>query len=464
MWLSDRRPPSAVAAAGMHRLRTKIKKRSAKYSFYKPQSKRKDAGSERVDWVFVGFPSASSSSSASNAAAAAADLDNAPLTFEPLRRPPSASADLRPSASSQFVSPSAASMAINLTPASNTVSSDYLSYHGPLDPEYSSRSWTRQEPLDRLAFASATAGYSEAPPPLPPPVPPRGKRSTQRPPPPRPVSLYASLNRVTSMVQPNPADEYAQIIRGNGRKRPKSSEMPCSSSGHAITAAANLSSTSPPPIPRHMHGTGVPFPLPDSPPAPPLPPHATPSPMSPSLPSLHGEAEAAIMASIMASAEASVAMARTSTTTAVTEEESPPPPLLAESLRRDIDSPFYRRPMSLASGSLARSLSMQSKASSKAAYNRTNRNDSNFAGVPFGASLTRGHYLSSSARRHNVPMTTGISAGAAGKTGTYDSVHVASSSAADLESLSLDFGNELDVEAEALFDRELLALETGEFA
>lgn len=110
--------------------------------------------------------------------------------------------------------------------------------------------------------------------------------------------------------------------------------------------------------------------------------------------------------------------------------------------------------MSLASGSLARSLSMQSKASSKA-FNRTNRNDSNF-GVPFGASLTRDHYLSSSARRHN--------AGAAGKTGTYDSVHVASSSAADMESLSLDFGNELDVEAEALFDRELLALETGEFA
>ena len=115
--------------------------------------------------------------------------------------------------------------------------------------------------------------------------------------------------------------------------------------------------------------------------------------------------------------------------------------------------------MSLASGSLARSLSMQSKASSKA-FNRTNRNDSNF-GVPFGASLTRDHYLSSSARRHNVPMT---ASAAAGKTGTYDSVHVASSSAADMESLSIDFGNTLDVEAEALFDRELLALETGEFA
>ena len=171
MWLADRRDPASVAAAGMHRLRTKIKKRSAKYSFYQPRSKRKDAGSERVDWVFVGFPSASSASASQSAsnATAAADLDNAPLTFEPRRRPPSASADLRPSASSQFVSPSAAaSMAINvITPASNTVSSDYLSYHGPLDPEYSSRSWTRQEPLDRLAFASATAGYSEAPPPLP---------------------------------------------------------------------------------------------------------------------------------------------------------------------------------------------------------------------------------------------------------------------------------------------------------
>ena len=57
-----------------------------------------------------------------------------------------------------------------------------------------------------------------------------------------------------------------------------------------------------------------------------------------------------------------------------------------------------------------------------------------------------------------------MTASAAGKTGTYDSVHVASSSAADMESLSLDFGHTLDVEAEALFDRELLALETGEFA
>ena len=57
-----------------------------------------------------------------------------------------------------------------------------------------------------------------------------------------------------------------------------------------------------------------------------------------------------------------------------------------------------------------------------------------------------------------------MTAGAVSKTGTYDSVHVASSSAADMESLSLDFGNQLDVEAEALFDRELLALETGEFA
>ena len=143
MWLTDRRPPSAVAAAGMHRLRTRIKKRSSKYTFYQPKSKRKDAGSERVDWVFVGFPS---SSSASNAASAAADLDNAPLTFEPLRRPPSAAADLRPSASSQFVSPSAACSAASIAGAASF--SQYQDYPGPLDPEYTSRSWSRQQPVE----------------------------------------------------------------------------------------------------------------------------------------------------------------------------------------------------------------------------------------------------------------------------------------------------------------------------
>ena len=408
MWLTDRRPPSAVAAAGMHRLRTRIKKRSSKYTFYQPKSKRKDAGSERVDWVFVGFPS--SSSSASNAAA---DLDDAPLTFEPLRpRPPSASADLRPSASSQFVSPSAIGTASI---------AGYSDYPGPLDPEYTSRSWSRQEPIGNAAMPTAASmGFGD---PLPPPLPPRGKRSSQRPPPPRPASLYASLNRV-ALVQPNPADEYAQIIRSS-RKRPKSSEMPCSA-----VAAANLSSsTPPPPIPRHMHGTGVPFPLPDSPPnnppsrhmhgtgvpiplpdsppAPPLPPHATNSPLSPSLPPIES------MAVIAPKEPPSLAAEEIRTTPDIEE----PPSLLAESLTRNIDSPFYRRPMSLASSSLARSLSMQSKSSSALR---------NAAGAP-GAINT--HDRNISMRCMPATMTS------RNTERSYDSVHFASSSLSDVQAL-----------------------------
>ena len=83
MWLSDsdnRRPPSS-ALVSINHLRTRIRKRSSKYTFYKPKSKRKDSGSEKVDWVFVGFPKAPSSTHQDN-------LDQ-PLTFEPLRPPSS---------------------------------------------------------------------------------------------------------------------------------------------------------------------------------------------------------------------------------------------------------------------------------------------------------------------------------------------------------------------------------------
>lgn len=258
MWLSDRRPGD-LASAAIH-LRTRIKKRSAKYSFYKPKNRRggADAGSEKVDWVFVGFPS-------SNSGTSSTDLDNAPLTFEPLRRPTTsvlstAPADLRPSAS--FTAAEQQPLPVQ-----------------PLDP-------------------ILTAAFNAEPPPLPP----RAKNLNRRPPPPRPTSLYASLNRNVQI--PNPTDEYAQVIRsgrrakGQQKKRPRSSEA-------AVEA---------PPIPRHMHGTGVPVPLPDSPPAPPLPPHAI-------------------------------------------REPSPPPLPRFESLSRSIESPFYQRPMSLASSSLARSMS-----------------------------------------------------------------------------------------------------------
>lgn len=268
MWLSDRRPGD-LASAAIH-LRTRIKKRSAKYTFYKPKNRRggADAGSEKVDWVFVGFPSSNTSAST--------DPDNAPLTFEPLRRAATtttstpASADLRPSASFTAAEP--------------------LPVLQPLDP-----------------ILTAAAAFNAEPPPLPP----RAKNLNRRPPPPRPTSLYASLNRNVQI--PNPADEYAQVIRSGRRnkgqqqhkKRPRSSE-------------AAVMSQEGPPIPRHMHGSGVPVPLPDSPPAPPLPPHNNRHPPR---------------------------------------ELSPPPLPRFESLSRSIESPFYQRPMSLASSSLARSMS-----------------------------------------------------------------------------------------------------------
>ena len=100
-------------------------------------------------------------------------------------------------------------------------------------------------------------------------------------------------------IRPNPADEYAQIVRSN-RKRPKSSEFAPPPDAPPPPLPTHIS---PPPVPRHLHGGGVPFPLPDSPPAPPLPPHATPI---------------------------------------------SPPPLPNWSLGRSLESPFYQRPMSVA--------------------------------------------------------------------------------------------------------------------
>ncbi len=290
MWHTSSGGPSSggqsvlASAAGhlrMNHLRARIKKRSSKYSLYKSKRSNKDAGSERVDWVFVGFPTASNS--ASNV-----DLDNAPLTFEPLKRTPQPQhSEIRTSAS--FATP---------------------------EPE---------------AAASASVIWRRPPEATePPPLPPRAHNWNRRPPPPRPASLYASLNRVPSqnsqnVQQINPSDEYAQIIRSSRRKRPKSSETPRPVSHYDLEVEAiglqaepeasgfeiEAEEAAPPPVPPHKHGSGVPLPLPESPPAPCIPPHATPSPSA------------------------------------------------FESFNRShLESPFYRRPMSLASSmSLARSMS-----------------------------------------------------------------------------------------------------------
>ena len=230
MWLADRRQPSALVSAS-NQIRKKIKRRSHKYSLYK--SKRKDVGSERVDWEFVGFPR--SSDAAANGASPGSF--EPPLTFEPLRRKPTEHVPV-PSATS---------------------SHDYID-------------------------------FSQLAQPAPPPVPPRttGARS-KRPPPPRPSSLYAKL---TPSI--HPTDEYSQVNKPARRKRPRSSDLeqqlqepikdlhqPPRPPPHL-----NLESRPLPMVPPHsydevnprpLHGSGVPIPLPNSPPAPPPPPHASPN-------------------------------------------------------------------------------------------------------------------------------------------------------------------------------------------
>lgn len=232
MWLADRRQPSALVSAS-NQIRKRIKKRSHKYSLYK--SKRKDVGSERVDWEFVGFPR---SSDAAGAAPGSMPFEP-PLTFEPLRRKPTEPVPV-PSATS---------------------SHDYIDF-------------------GQLAQ------------PAPPPVPPRttGARS-KRPPPPRPSSLYAKL---TPSI--HPTDEYSQVNKPARRKRPRSSDLEQQQPSESMKQQPpqpprppphlNLESRPLPMVPPHsydevhprpLHGSGVPIPLPNSPPAPPPPPHASPN-------------------------------------------------------------------------------------------------------------------------------------------------------------------------------------------
>lgn len=335
MWLSDRRSPpssttptsSALASASeylrMKQLRARIKKRSYKYGLYK--SKRKDLGSERVDWEFVGFPSSSSGS------ASTAFFEEQPqLNFEPLRRKPASAA----AAPAIEILPGAAGVG----PASAS-SSEYMN--------------------NMIDFAQLAR-------PTPPPVPPRtsGARS-KRPPPPRPSSLYA---RLTPSVHPTEV-EYSQVQKPARRKRPRSSDLdqqpptsqPPPLPPHMDQADDQIANLAIPPVivsrplpsvPPHssneskparlLHGSGVPIPLPNSPPAPPPPPHASPNPVASAsnLP-----AADPLLASMASLSKSSLYNS------------------LASSHRRGrnstLDSPFYQRPMSLRSrlSSLARSLS-----------------------------------------------------------------------------------------------------------
>lgn len=113
----------------------------------------------------------------------------------------------------------------------------------------------------------------EAPPP---PIPPRQQtRPKGSSPPARPTSLYSRL-------APPP-----QTRRSASRKRPRSNDAsptpplnPPNIPPHKSLPRRDVPAIDipPPPIPRHMHASGIPQPLPLSPPAPPPPPHATPIP------------------------------------------------------------------------------------------------------------------------------------------------------------------------------------------
>ena len=93
-----------------------------------------------------------------------------------------------------------------------------------------------------------------------------------------------------------------------------------------------------PAIPKHMHGSGVPMALPLSPPAPPPPPHASPNPVkSPT------------------SLSASDLLHEQRQDSITYNHYQRPGTLLRDidaSLRRTLDSPFYRRPQSLACSSI----------------------------------------------------------------------------------------------------------------
>ena len=256
-----------------------------------------------MDWVFVGFPKAPPTHQ---------DLDNSPLTFEPLRPQP-----------------------------------------------------PRPEPKPKSPIQLADLSVN----PVPPPLPPRSHKPISRPP--RPVSLYASLSPVV-----HPTDEYAQIIRSN-RKRPKSNEMP-PPMGDPPPLPPHF--TSPPPIPRHLHGSGIALPLPESPPAPPLPPHATPSPL------MHPDED-----------EPPPLPARNTSNTGTRPKssggeivgETEKVPKFDESWNRSLYSPFYRRPLSIANSSLARSLSsshLNPGLSSLEVFPRWMQDNRSYASVHVGSS------------------------------------------------------------------------------
>lgn len=244
--------------AKMNNLKTKIRRKSSKYSF----ASRRDAGSERVDWEFVGFPSSNNAGSSGVPS----------FTLEGGVGVPQ--------------QPGVVNRGLHFQ-------RDQIQRRSMHDPPIS---FNLDEPVNNnMMSVNNNINPSRRLGEEPPPVPPRQSHMNSRniniqpsghgAPVTRPTSLYAKLDVPSSEV--NNKNELS-------RKRPRSN-VPSPLSEEAGTPPSlpphqhkfkqiQEMPRSPPPIPPHLHGSGVPHPLPLSPPAPPPPPHASPIP-----PSMHNQ-------------------------------------------------------------------------------------------------------------------------------------------------------------------------------
>jgi len=249
----------------MNNFRSKIRRRS-KYAFSSGPAggRRREAASERVDWEFVGFPSSSSSSSKNN--------------------------------NQQSTSPNSSSLFLDSsTPSGITLQNSLNKQQNRPQPRAEPPiTFNWNEPLHPRNSWSFAAGISLEDSSPPPPVPPRNKTSA-RPspvPPPRPASLYSKLTVPPPLPSSSSSSSADKLYIPASRKRPRSAGGHSAGSGDSEPIPVIpphrsvppipspdpncVDDVPPPPVPRHMHASGIPMALPLSPPAPPPPPHASP--------------------------------------------------------------------------------------------------------------------------------------------------------------------------------------------
>ncbi|XP_059087739.1 uncharacterized protein LOC131884098 isoform X14 [Tigriopus californicus] len=328
--------------AKMNNLKTKIRRKSSKYSF----ASRRDAGSERVDWEFVGFPS---SNNAGSSAVPSFTLEGGVGGHQ---------------------QPVVVNRGLNFQ-------RDQLQRRSMHDAPIS---FNLDEPVNNNAIPvnnnlnpSRRPGEQEPPPvpPRQPPIAPRNyihQRSSQENLTTRPTSLYSKLDVPLAASNKNELS----------RKRPRSN-VPSPLSEEAGTPPSipphqhNFKKVqemprSPPPIPPHLHGSGVPHPLPLSPPAPPPPPHASPVP-----PSMHHQ--------IPTRGESPTYFEPVSQSGSPPYDRPlslilrPPKPIPKVEVENKPTSPLYRKPISLRNNK-AKARQAQAEARAKAAAEAASRRKS----------------------------------------------------------------------------------------